>query len=50
MLQLILTEVNINNLLGSALDKLGLKEEAIKDYTRAINIKPEESTAYSNRG
>ena len=32
------------------MDDLGRKEEAIKDYTRAIEINPKQDLAYYNRG
>ena len=38
------------NYLGNVLDDLGRKEEAIKDYTKAIEIDPKYSKAYYNRG
>ena len=37
-------------MLGIALDDLGRKEEAIKDYTKAIDINPQYAVAYYNRG
>ena len=36
--------------LGIVLDDLGRKEEAIKDFTKAIEIDPKKSEAYYNRG
>ena len=36
--------------LGSVLKKLGKLEEAISDYTRAIQIDPTFADAYLNRG
>ena len=35
---------------GNAFAKLGWKEEAIKDYTKAIELNPEYALAYNNRG
>ena len=34
----------------SILDDLGRKEEAIMDFTKAIDIDQEDSKAYCNRG
>jgi len=35
---------------GVAYHKKGLFDEAIADYTRAIEINPEDAEAYHNRG
>ena len=35
---------------GVVLYELGRREEAIKDYTKAIDIDPQDSDAYYNRG
>jgi tetratricopeptide (TPR) repeat protein len=41
----------INHLLiGNALSDLGLREEAIKDYSMAIKLDATKVTAYYNRG
>ena len=37
-------------MLGILLDDLGRKKDAIKDYTKAIEINPEDADAYNNRG
>ena len=53
MLLLIIIEVYIsfNYLLGNVLNELGRKEEAIKDYTKAIDINPHnDADVYYNRG
>ena len=40
----------INYLLGCALNELGLKEEALVNYTKAIDINPQDASTYNNRG
>ena len=39
-----------NYLLGALLVDLGRKEEAIKDFTKAIDINPQDAIAFNNRG
>ena len=45
MLNLILTEVDyiINILLGDLLSHLGRKEDAINDYTKVIEMNPQDA-------
>ena len=52
MLQHIITEVDIFDqyFLGISLDDLGRKEDAINDFTKAIEINPQDASAYYNRG
>ena len=52
MLMLILIEVYIikSLSLGIALKALGRIEEAIKDYSKAIEINPQDDDAFNNRG
>ena len=51
MLKLMVREVKIFTLFsGIAFKKLGIFEEAIKDYSTAININPSDAIAYNNRG
>ena len=40
----------INFLLGFALSDLGSKEEAIKDFTKALEMNPQYAEAYLGRG
>ena len=49
---LFITEVNIiiKLFIGNLLYSLGRKEEAIKDYTIAIDINPQKDEAFYNRG
>ena len=51
-MKLISIEVNIilNYFIGNVLKKLGRNEEAIKDYSRAIEINPQKDEAYFSRG
>ena len=52
MLELIVIEVNIifKLFLGVVLYDLGRNEEAILDFTNAIDINPHYAEAYYNRG
>ena len=52
MLMLILIEVkkNFEKILGSLLDNLGRKEEALIDFSKVIDINPHDADAYYNRG
>ena len=52
MLMLILIEVYLFQSLstGIALKALGRIEEAIKDYSKAIEINPQDDDAFKNRG
>ena len=46
----ILKEVNNIFILGNALHDLGKKEDAINDYSKAIEINPQYVDSYVNRG
>ena len=51
MPKLIIIEVNkVQIILGSVLNELGRKEEAIIDYSKAIELNPKYTDAYINRG
>ena len=50
-MKLIIREVQIFTLfLGIAFKKLGIYEEAIRNFTSAININPSDAISYNNRG
>ena len=50
MLRFIIIEVMVKFEIGIALHKLGRKEDAIIDYSNAIELNPQFANAYVNRG
>ena len=43
-------DINLNNFIGNLLKDLGRTEEALFDYSKAVEINPLNSKAYKNRG